>query len=926
MKKRILALLLVLVMAFSFFAGCGEDKTETPSADGSGTSQDEPTPDKPGTDDPSTEQPGNQDKPSDDEPQQPGTTEPGTQDKPDPTHKHTDANGDEKCDECQKSVVTLVDFYVLNDLHGKFCDTDTQIGVDEMATYLRQSKSTDDHAVFLSTGDMWQGSGESNLTNGAILIEWMNELDFVGMTLGNHEFDWGEDIIRKNKELAEFPFLAINIFDNQTGKLSDYCTPSIMVECGDIQVGIIGAIGDCHSSISGDYNKGFTFKVGNALTNLVKAESDRLRGLGADLIVYAIHDGHGRGNDSAQTIGSAAIKSYYDVALSDGYVDVVFEAHSHQKYILIDEKGVYHIQGGGENYGVSHIEIKVNTVTDDTKVTDAKVVPYSAYQNLADDAATEDIEKKYAQSISHAYDILGRVDKVVTGDELGDLMAKYYLDIAQERWGSKYDIVLGGGYIKTRSPYDMSGGGKTYADLLSLFPFDNRLVLCSISGSKLLSQFINTSNGDYHIALSEYGKSILGSIDRNKTYYIMTDSYSSTYAPNGLTEVAEYDSGIFARDLLASALKRGEFEVNHDNYKLTDIATLIDIGIYFGPNAEGFDYYYVKGNVKDQPNATYGNFTLTDGKKSIFVYGIKDLQGNNYSAMSQKLEIGDEVVIYGRLKRYVNKNTGEDTLEIIDGVLIKHTKKEDIPTTPTTPSTPSTPSTPTTPDKPQTNELTSIADALSIGAKLAKGQQTTQNYNIKGMIKEIKSTVYGNMYIEDGAGNQIYIYGIVGEKGGRFDSLGYDLAVGDTITVTAPILNYYNANSGESMVELKNAVITKIEKGSAAVKTMSITNALEMGKNIAAGQMTADKYNFEGVVESEPHSTYGNFYLSDGKGNAIYVYGLYDSAGKRYDAMTTKLKIGDKVLISGPILNYVNPNTGEQKIEIKDATFISKIS
>ena len=42
--------------------------------------------------------------------------------------------------------------------------------------------------------------------------------------------------------------------------------------------------------------------------------------------------------------------------------------------------------------------------------------------------------------------------------------------------------------------------------------------------------------------------------------------------------------------------------------------------------------------------------------------------------------------------------------------------------------------------------------------------------------------------------------------------------------------------------------------------------------------------------------------------------------------MTTKLKIGDKVLISGPILNYVNPNTGEQKIEIKDATFISKVS
>lgn len=657
MKNRLLALLLAVILLLSCFTGCGENKKDNSPTDDSGTSRDDTIPDKPGANDPSAEKPGNQDKPSDE--------------MSDGDHTHKDADGDEKCDDCYQSVTVLVDFYVLNDLHGKFCDTDTQIGVDEMATYLRQAKNTDDHAIFLSTGDMWQGSGESNLTNGAIIIEWMNELDFVGMTLGNHEFDWGEEIIRSNTKLAEFPFLAINIYDVATGKLADYCTPSVTVQCGDVKVGIIGAIGDCYSSISGDHTKGITFKVGNELTDLVKAESDRLRNQGADLIVYAIHDGHGRGNDSAQTIGSAAIKSYYDTALSDGYVDVVFESHSHQKYILIDDKGVYHIQGGGENYGLSHIELKVNTVTDTTKVTDAEVVPYSVYQNLADDAATEEIEKKYAQSISHAYDILGRVDKTVTGDELADLMSKYYLDIAQERWGSKYDIVLGGGYIKTRSPYDMAAGTKTYADLMSLFPFDNRLVLCSISGAKLLSQFINTSNGNYHITLSEYGKSILGNIDRNKTYYVMTDSYSSTYAPNGLTEVAEYDTGIFPRDLLASALKRGEFEVDHDNYKLTDISTLIEIGTYFGPNAEGFDYYYVKGSVKDQPNATYGNFTLTDGKDSIFIYGVKDLQGNSYSSMSEKLAIGDEVVIYGRLKRYVNKSTGEDIIEIIDGVLIK---------------------------------------------------------------------------------------------------------------------------------------------------------------------------------------------------------------------------------------------------------------
>lgn len=767
MKKRLLSVLIAIFIILSLFVGCTQKNAQSSSVDSDSSVSVDPSPDLPS---------GN---PSDE-------------------HKHTDVDSDEKCDGCQQSVVTIVDFYVLNDLHGKFCDTDSQIGVDEMATYLRQAKNSDDNVILLSTGDMWQGSGESNLTNGAILVEWMNQLGFVGMTLGNHEFDWGEEAILKNAQLAEFPFLAINIYDVDTGKLAEYCTPSVMVDCGDIQVGIIGAIGDCHSSISGDNNKGFTFKVGTELTNLVKEESIRLKNEGADLIAYALHDGHSRGNDNTQTIGSGAIKSYYDTALSDGYVDLVFEGHSHQKYVLIDEKGVYHIQGGGENYGVSHVEIKVNTINGQNKVTDASVIHSSKYKDLEDDAATEELEKKYAQSISYAYDVLGRADQTVSGDQLGDLMAQYYLDVALERWGDKYDIVLGGGYIKTRSPYDMDSGEKTYADILTLFPFDNRLVLCSVKGSKLLSQFIQTSNSNYHIALSEYGKSIIGKIDPNGTYYLITDSYSSTYAPNGLTEVAEYDSGVFARDLLANALKNGDFEVKHNDYTLTSIADLLEIGIYFGPNAESSDYYYVEGIVTSQPNTTYGNLDLADGDSSIFVYGLKDLSGNRYDAMSQKISVGDKVVIYGRLKRYVNSSTGEDKIEVIDGVVIDHTKKDealDIPSDT---------------DTPDESNLITVKEALTIGNALASGAQTDKEYCVSGKITKITNTTYGNMYIEDEQGNSIYIYGLYDANGLRFDAMPVKLNVGEKIKISGPILHYVNPNTGEKMIEFKNAVL--IEK------------------------------------------------------------------------------------------------------------------
>ena len=160
-------------------------------------------------------------------------------------HSHTDVDNDNFCDSCYENVIVVVDLYAINDLHGKFCDTDKQPGVDELGTYLNNAKATDDHCIFLSSGDMWQGSAESNLTGGFILTEWMNEMGFVSMTLGNHEFDWGQEKIKNNLAIADFPFLAINIYDNSTGERVDYCEPSVIVDLGDVQVGIIGAIGNC---------------------------------------------------------------------------------------------------------------------------------------------------------------------------------------------------------------------------------------------------------------------------------------------------------------------------------------------------------------------------------------------------------------------------------------------------------------------------------------------------------------------------------------------------------------------------------------------------------------------------------------------------------------------------------------------------------
>ncbi len=472
--------------------------------------------------------------------------------------RHADDNNDGICDLCYGSVQTLIDFYAINDIHGKFADSESNIGVDELSTYLKKRKKQDEYSIFLSSGDTWQGSSESNLTGGAVFTEWMNYLGFAAMTLGNHEFDWGEEAIEKQAALAEFPFLAINIFEKETNQPVSYAKPSVTVDCGDITVGIIGAIGDCYSSISADKTADIYFKTGIELTSLVKEESKRLREAGADLIVYSLHDGYGSSKSYEQSLSSKEFSSYYDTALSrGGYVDLVFEGHTHQNYVLKDPYGVYHLQGGGENKGISHVEISVNSANGKVAVEEADYVKNFTYGISESDPEISKILENYRDLIAKGDEVLGVNGSLKKSYALCDIVASLYYEKGMAAWGDRYQIALAGAFMQTRSPYDLAAGEVTYAELMSIFPFNNVLKLCSIKGSDLKRVFYETTNKSYYIYFGPYGEELRGQIDDNATYYVITDSYSSTYAYNRMTEVESYDDTLFARDFLAEYIKNG---------------------------------------------------------------------------------------------------------------------------------------------------------------------------------------------------------------------------------------------------------------------------------------------------------------------------------------------------------------------------------
>ncbi len=559
---------------------------------------------------------------------------------------HADADADDACDGCGLPVVVELDFYALNDLHGKYKDTDVQPGVDELSTFLTQDP---ENTVLLSSGDMWQGSSESNLTQGALITEWMNELGFVSMTLGNHEFDWGEDYIESNAELAEFPFLAINIFDKATDKRVEYCQPSVVVERAGITIGIIGAIGNCYSSIAADFTEDIYFKTGNDLNQLVMDEATRLREGGVDLIIYSVHYGES------------------DASLTAGYVDLVFEGHSHSAYAEKDANGVYHVQGGGENQGISYAQVRYNMITDTILGVEADVVSNEVYDDAEPHAVVDTLLDKYAEQIALGSKELGQNAMVRDGNDLCAIVSQLYYEAGQERWGDQYDIVVAGAYLKTRSPYDLYAGTVTYSQVQSLFPFNNELVLCSIKGRDLQRLFFRSNK--YFPYMEAYGQQVKENLDAEATYYVITDTYSSTYASNNMTEIERYGAGTYARDLLADYISNGGLA---GDVEMKTIPQLLDICAALPAGQTGTEAYRVTGKVVSIANKQYGNLTIEDEDgNQLYIYGVYDSTGAvRYDSLENPPQVGDTVVLSGTMQHYVGTD-GKAVYEMVKALLLE---------------------------------------------------------------------------------------------------------------------------------------------------------------------------------------------------------------------------------------------------------------
>ncbi|MBQ9448844.1 MAG: bifunctional metallophosphatase/5'-nucleotidase [Acholeplasmatales bacterium] len=457
-----------------------------------------------------------------------------------------------------KTAKTLSDDFSLkiigtNDIHGRVNSDGSYASLAYATDYIDTLKKDNKYNILLDQGDLYQGSLDQYATNGKIMEDYLLVNGYDSTIIGNHEWDNGDTKIIEHTKHSKVDILANNIRKN--GSAATFTKPYKVIERHGVKIGLIGAMGDCESSISASSIEGYSFLVKQALTAEIKKNSEELKDLGCEFIILQIHDGA----ESAQS-GSSSLE-YYDVnSLSGSYVDLVLEGHTHKQYSFKDSKGVYHVQNAGYLGSIYNININVRktdnghsfSVLSPAFVRDSAIVSRYTENNVMGV-----INNWYHQNV---YGPLG--DRVAmtnsrgySSNDLVNMVAQIYYNLGKE---DGYDVVYGGGYLSCRAPYRLPSGVVVYSDVASLFPFDNRIYLCKISGKNLKRNFINSTNTNYHGYMENPNMTIFDF----ETYYMVTDSYNTDFWNYRDTDtyaveiVKSYSIGdIYARDYLFEYLK-----------------------------------------------------------------------------------------------------------------------------------------------------------------------------------------------------------------------------------------------------------------------------------------------------------------------------------------------------------------------------------
>lgn len=438
----------------------------------------------------------------------------------------------------------------LNDLHGAILEDQDRMGLSKISSYIDYVYENEKNVIFISGGDMLQGSILSNYFFGATIIEVLNIMKHDAFTIGNHEFDWGLDSVLsyfngENEIQAEYPFLGANVFYRNSDEQPNGISPYTVLTRGNLKIGVIGTIGfGLESSIANSRVEGYEFK--DPVYYVSKYAKILRESEGCHIIIAIDH-----AYDNATNNGIAKLDG-------SSKVDFMFNGHSHQNVITsIRREGsdLPVLQSSAYGKLIGHIKVNISRegkIDFQVRNLDIFDIPKDLKVNTLVDSK---IEEYYLQISNLIEEIILPSSRAYSRDQLTQYISKLM--------AIKTDSVIGihnrGG---TRSDLDYNEG-ITVAKIYEIFPFDNRIKTVMLKGNEIKTLINTFSNNEVYI---NFDQDILD----DQYYRVATNDYlfdKDYYSFKNGTNII--DTGIYIRDLLEAEIREqsalySSFSMNHE--------------------------------------------------------------------------------------------------------------------------------------------------------------------------------------------------------------------------------------------------------------------------------------------------------------------------------------------------------------------------
>jgi 2',3'-cyclic-nucleotide 2'-phosphodiesterase (5'-nucleotidase family) len=127
----------------------------------------------------------------------------------------------------------------LNDVYSTTPVNDVG-GLARIATLKKQLADGGRTPLLIMAGDFLSPSVSSSVFKGAHMVAALNSAGLDLATLGNHEFDFGEDVLIQRMAEAKWTWVVSNVVDRRTNKPIGGAEPFIIRTFGGMKVGFIG--------------------------------------------------------------------------------------------------------------------------------------------------------------------------------------------------------------------------------------------------------------------------------------------------------------------------------------------------------------------------------------------------------------------------------------------------------------------------------------------------------------------------------------------------------------------------------------------------------------------------------------------------------------------------------------------------------------